>query len=324
MEALTGSFSMRTVDRWAINDEAWVMFPGRPCRILIGGDTILEGYIDKVAPSISTNNHTITVSGRDKTADLVDCSLAGKWNNIDMLRLAQNMAQPFGISVSSEADLGARFPTWKIDAGETVFDSLSRAAKKRHVLLLTGRIGNLIITNTGNTAAGDRLLMGQNILRASGDYDFTDRFSNYTVKGQDKVRKGGWTKSTISIKGEADDEEVTRHRPKIIKGQGILTTKDAQNQARWEANIRAAKSFKASVDVKGFRQTTGDLWELNQLVDVDIPQLLLLGSMLISAIEYQQSSQGGSSTTMELTRPDAYTAEPPKTVKSVRNRGWHL
>jgi len=324
MEALTGRFTMTTVDRWALNAEAWTIYPGRFCRVLIGRDTILEGYVDSVNPSITKDSHEITVSGRDKTADLVDCGTAGRWTNLTLLRLAQSMVDPFGINVVSEVDPGPAFETFSAEIGETVFEALSRAARKRHVLLLTGRVGNLVITNTGNTSAGDRLVLGSrgNILSASGGYDYTDRFSRYTVKGQSRTVGSGWGATTISIKGEADDDEVIRYRPKYIKGQGIVTVKDAQNQARWEALIRAAKSFKATVEVSGFRQSTGDLWEVNLLADVDVPELLLAGPMLISAIEYRQNDQDGSITSMELTRPDAYVDEPPRTIKKVRNLGW--
>lgn len=324
MEALCGRFSLATVDRWSLSSEDWVIYPGKFCRIDIGRDTLLEGYVDQVNPSIQASNHMINVVGRDKTADLVDCSAPddpGTWNNIDMLRLAQSMATPFGINVVSEVGLGSRFPKWSTNSGESVFDALSRAALKRHVLLLSGRVGNLIITNAGSEVSTDRLVMGQNVLSASGDYDYSNRFSDYIVKGQDRVIKEGWDRTKISIKGEADDDEIERHRPKIIKGQGILTRKAAENQARWEANVRAAKSLKATVTVAGFRQSSGDLWEMNRLVNVDIPELLLFGSMLISAIEYAQGVDSGSITTMELTRPDAYTEEPPKTVKRIRNVG---
>lgn len=326
METLCGQFNMTTVDRWSLNNQDWVIYPGKFCRINIGRDTILEGHIDSVNPSIQSSNHTISISGRDGTADLVDCSAPdnpGTWNGLTLLQLAQSMASPFGINVVSEVGLGNKFTKWTVQSGESVFDSLSRAAQKRHVLLLSGSVGNLIITNTGEQLAFDRLVLGENVVSATGGYDFTNRFSDYTVKGQNRTVKDGWNKRTISIKGEASDEEVLRHRPKLLRATGIATKTDAENQAAWEANVRAAKSFKATVEVVGFRQTNTELWEINRIVNADIPELLLYGSMLISAIEYRQS-ESGSLTTLELTRPDAYISEPPRTVRKRTDSGWSL
>lgn len=324
METLCGQFNMTTVDRWSINNQDWVIYPGKRCRVSIGLDTIMEGYVDQVNPSIQAENHTISIIGRDATADLIDCSASdnpGTWNNLTLLKLAKAMADPFGINVVSEVGLGDTFVKFSIQSGESVFDALSRAAQKRHVLLLTGRVGNLVITNTGSDVAFDKLVMGQNVITAAGGYDYTNRFSEYTVKGQDRAVGDGWSKSTISPKGQAIDQEVTRYRPKIMKASGVATKQDVLNQAAWEANVRAAKSFKATVGVVGFYQTNGDLWEINRIVNVDIPELLLYGSMLISAAEYRQSNNG-SLTTLELTRPDAFTSEPEKTVKAKRDLGW--
>jgi prophage tail gpP-like protein len=324
METLCGQFTMTTVDRWSLSNQDWVIYPGKFCRINIGNETLLEGYVDQVNPTISANNHTISVIGRDATADLVDCSAPddpGTWNNVTLLQLATAMADPYGINVRSEVGLGSKFTKFSVQAGESVFDSLQRAAQKRHVLLLTGRVGNLIITNTGSEVAFDRLVMGENVLTASGGFDYTNRFSEYVVKGQSRSVGSGWTSSSVKVSGEAEDEEVTRYRQKIIKATGISSTKDAQNQAAWEANVRAGKSFKATVDVVGFRQTNGDLWEINRIVNVDIPELLLHGSMLLSAIEYRQS-ESGSTCALELTRPDAYIDAPPKKVRKRPDLGW--
>jgi prophage tail gpP-like protein len=324
MEALCGQFNMTTVDRWTLNHRDWVIYPGKACRIDIGTETILEGYVDSVDPSITAASHTISIKGRDATADLVDCAAPdrpGTWNNVTLLALAQAMADPFDITVRSEVGLGDKFSKFSVKSGESINDALQRAAQKRHVLLMTGRVGNLIITNTGADMAFDRLVMGDNVLSASGGFDFTNRFSEYIVKGQSRTAGSGWTAQTISVKGTAEDEEVTRHRPKLIKGSGISTVSDAETQAAWEANVRAGKSFKASVSVVGYRQTNGALWETNRIVNVDIPQLLLHGSMLISAIEYTKS-ESGSFTNMELTRPDSYIDAPPKKVRKRAGLGW--
>nr|WP_249942232.1 hypothetical protein [Escherichia coli] len=40
----------------------------------INGQTVISGWLDQVNQSISATRYQITISGRDKTGDLVDCS----------------------------------------------------------------------------------------------------------------------------------------------------------------------------------------------------------------------------------------------------------
>lgn len=323
IEALCGSFEFSSMNRWAINGERWELFPGSECRIRIGDEELAHAYIDGVSVDISGDNHILKVSGRDKTADLVDCSAPSSpssYRNMDLLTLAKELCRPFGISVSASS-AGPKFSVFRVQSGETVFEALNKAAKRRAMLLTTGRVGNLVITNTGSTRAHDSLVIGDNVLRATGIYDYANRYGAYMIKSADRTVGKGWNAQTISIFAEATDDDIFRHRPLIIRGDGVQTTKDAQNQVRWEAWMRAAKAVRASAVVRGMRQSNGSLWEVNTLVWVDFPQMLIAGDMLISSIEYQQNS-GGTLTTMELTRPDAYAAEPAPVVKSSPSYGW--
>lgn len=47
---------------------------GAPVVVKLGGDIVLTGYIDEISQSISKTSHTLTISGRDLAADLLDCS----------------------------------------------------------------------------------------------------------------------------------------------------------------------------------------------------------------------------------------------------------
>ena len=101
------------------------------CELLISGDSVIKGHIDKVAPSFSATDHGITISGRDASADLVDCSAVhkpGHWLNQDALQLASILAGPFGVSVTAEGDIGAPIPSFKLEQGETAFEALDRCS----------------------------------------------------------------------------------------------------------------------------------------------------------------------------------------------------
>lgn len=81
------------------------MFPGpysrgAACRVLVDGLAVITGYVDDVRISCSASEHSVTVRGRDKTGDLVDCcapsmQLAGA----SLAVIARNLCAPFGIEV---------------------------------------------------------------------------------------------------------------------------------------------------------------------------------------------------------------------------------
>lgn len=324
IESLCGTFSFALLDKWAIEQQAIVLHPGQHVKLSIGDDVLVEGYIDRFAGAVGAAQRTLTITGRDKTADLVDCSptgVPGSWKNISLDRLALLLASPYGIDVVTETNVGANFTSFALQTGETAFEALTRAAQKRAVLLVSDSEGRLVLTSASSERTFDGLELGFNLKEASVEYDYTERFSDYTVKGQSKTSGTGWTTKAVSIVGEAFDDEVSRFRPRVIKATGGSSTKDCQNQARWEAGIRAAKSVSVRCTVQGVRQSNGVLWPVNRQTNVKIPDLGVQNSMLIVSLE-QSITASGSVTAFELRRPDAYASQPPKTITKIPNLGW--
>ena len=49
---------------------------GEECRVLVDGETAVTGFIEVVTGDYSADSHTVSVQGRDKTADLLDSGLS--------------------------------------------------------------------------------------------------------------------------------------------------------------------------------------------------------------------------------------------------------
>ena len=80
-----------------------VVKPGDPCTVKIGDDLVITGYIDRYHPSITPTGHTVTITGRGKCQDLVDC--AAEWPNCQIIaasafEIAPKLAAPYGITVT--------------------------------------------------------------------------------------------------------------------------------------------------------------------------------------------------------------------------------
>lgn len=317
LKAISGAFSLTVVDKWAEQQIAWQITPGDECSIQIGDDTVLTGYVDSVSPRFDASSRSFSVSGRDKTGDLVDCSIdqkPGSWSNISFLGLAKKLASPFDIGVTIDDNLSVSsllpiFPAWKVNQGETCFESIERAARLRGVLLVNDGEGNILITQAGTDRASSELVQGENILEASADYNQKERFSRYVVKSQTNGLDGVDPSVDFSCQGVATDAGVTRYRPVVIVAEGAATAAVCRTRARWESAVRLGKSTQVRVKVAGWRQNNGDLWEVNQLTTVKSPWLGLNLELLITETNFSKSD-GGTFTDLLLEPAQAYKPDP--------------
>ncbi len=331
LETLTSSFDLLVSGNPDIeSNDDWPLRTQEECIIYIGDDKLITGYIDNVTAEIQKDSHRISIRGRDKTCDLVDCSYISNknsWGKTTLLALANISAKPFNLRAKLDTGVSdSRSFQFTLNSSESIFDNLSKKAKNYGLLLITNRDGDVLITNSGNTRAVDALTVGGNILEASAVYKYDNRFSDYIVYAQapSKQNRGAW-KTNINIKVTSEDAGVLRYRPKLIKAASPLGRSGAQEYANWEALVRAGKSQEINVKVQGFRQSSGDLWTINNLVDVYAPTLFVnpATEMLITSVEFSYD-KSGMFTKMALKRKDAFEAKPisAKKVKAVASLGW--
>lgn len=313
MDAASGTFSLSVTDRWSSNSQPFKINPGSSCEIRVAGETIITGYVDLVRPSFSATDHTIEVQGRDRSADMVDCSAVHKpdeWKRLTLLQLAEKLAKPFGIGVKAETDVGSAIDLVKLQQGETALEALNRHAKMRKVLVMPDGKGGILLTRAGVRRAAIDLVQGQNILDASGTLDWSERYSDYIVKGQAGFSETTDGESEAHAIGTAKDPDITRYRPLLVVTDTETSKATAAERAKWEANTRLGKAAQATITVQGWRQTQGGaLWEPNLLVQVSAPWLRLDGEMLIRQVTFEKSSSG-TTTQLDLVSPQAYAPEP--------------
>lgn len=309
IETAAGAFSMNVSDK-----VPWPISPGDECVVSEGGDIIITGYVDKVGIGLNASTHSFSVQGRDKTADIIDCSAMnkpGEWRNVKLSKIAKEIAKEFGIEViSTVAD--ETVDLFKLQPGEKGFEAIERACRLQGFLLTTDGLGNLVITSPSTERALVNLVQGENILEGNADFDLSQRYSRYIAIGQHSGTDAYNGTAATEVKAEAKDPKVSRNRPLVVVAENMVTNAQAKKRAEWEATVRAARASKSTVTVQGWRQSgdTGDLWKKNTLVACDIPLLGISGDMLISAVTFSKNLSSGTTTVLELSRPDAFKPEP--------------
>lgn len=332
MDAIAGAFAISLTERWAgdartsAQEQPWPILNGDRCRIELGGEAVIDGYVDQFRPSFSATDHTIEIQGRDKSSDLVDCSAfhqPDQWKNLTLLQIAKILCDPFGVKVRADVDVGPAFPTIKLQQGETAFAALDRLARFRKLLLSPDVAGGIVITRAGGARSVTPLIQGVNILSASGVLDTSQRFSNYIVKGQSSKSTTEDGVAESHQESRVTDSGIERYRPLVVMAE---SGNNPQDRAIWEANVRLGRSATAKITLPGWRQREGGaLWAPNQLVAVRSSWLRMDGDMLIRQVTYRRNATEGTLVDLDLVSPQAFSPEPPdKAVKAEKQKGKNI
>ncbi|PMM38112.1 phage baseplate assembly protein [Vibrio lentus] len=317
INAMSGSFDLELTWKWQGSDDKYKAFmepiqQGQPCVIEIGGERVITGYVDDWVPSYDANQVMISVSGRDKTSDLVDCSIdypSGQFKNQTLTQIANVVCKPFGIKVIVNTDVGAAFPRIQIEQGETPHELLARLARQRGVLLTSDTFGNLVIVRRSTERAGVSLILGENVKAARGRFSWRQRFSSFTVKavGPSFERwDGAEPSNVVGIKAEVKDADINRYRPMIIINEEITTAEGAAKRGQWERQRSIATSNGAEYTVTGWRiPQTGKLWNFNTIVPVQDEIVGLDEEMLIASIMFSEDDSGRLAV-VSVVKPEAF------------------
>jgi len=311
-----------------------VVKPGDFCKVFIGSDLVITGYVDRLNPSIDPQSHTVRITGRGKCQDLVDCAAewpGGQISGSSILQIAQKLAEPYGkddkgvpisedslITVTAvDSTVGPPIPQFNLIYGETAYEIIERVCRYRGLLAYELPDGNLFLGRVSDMTAASGFTQGDNIQAANIEYAMDQRFSMYQARllsmelWGDIPGPGGSYKDT---QYDFPDPSVLRRRLKIL----IAETADVgmeicKLRARWEASRRAGRSSTLSLVVDSWRDKGGTLWTPNTLVPLDVATCKIpQGTMwTIGAVTYRRDENG---TTAELTimPPGAFLPEPPQ------------
>ena len=325
VDAIAGSFSLSLSDRWQADATALPLAAGLPCKVLGGGVLMLTGYLDDYKPGATPTEHSITVSGRDKSADLVDCGAVhkpGHWQGLTALQLAQIFAKPFGVAVTASGDVGAPYPSFKLEQGETAHEALDRALRQRELLAIPDGSGGLVLARIGANRSSTMLEHGPagNVTTISATYSMKDRYSEYVVQGQQPGTDDMWGTAAAAVTATVRDPAVKRYRPFIIRAENQVNSTTAHKRAVWECTVRAARAVTVEVTVPGWHDNEGKLWAVNCLVPVKLPFLRIEQDLLISKTVHSKGPSG-TLTKLELRDPKAFLPEPEKKKKGSGTSG---
>lgn len=328
IDRIARSFDVDITRQWPqsnnIADLGLPVVEGDLVEVLIGSDRVMTGFVDSTPLRYDAGSVSASISGRSKTEDLIDCSAPtqpGQFTNRSLAQIVTTLAQPFGVHVVSATPGSSTLTSFQLEYGETINDALNRLLGLEQVLAFDNADGNLVLDTVGNEKATTALVLGQNIISADSQRDFSDRFSEYTVSGQRAGTDDDYGETTNSkITATVKDAAVKRYRPLIIKQCGNATLATCKARAQYEKSHREGKTLETTYTVIGWRQGDGKLWQPNQRVVVWDPVMGFNNSELVIAETTWQLDDRGYTTRLRVGPEAAYMPEP-KTAKKHRHHG---
>jgi prophage tail gpP-like protein len=307
IRSLAGMFNLTVSDSWLAKRKPWFIVPGDYCELYIGKDQMITGYLDDLDYSVNANSREISFSGRDKTGDLVDCSVEGQfqWANLKLEALLNKICSPFGVKVINNAGINPDVKQFNCNPGDSPHDAIDELSKKYGFIASSNSEGNLVIVKVGDIRAVDALVEGVNFLDGSIKIDHKDRFSKYILKGK---AAGSDESDGLHVSSIALDDGIKRYRPKVITTTSDSHETNLDKRSQWEKNLRESKSTAGSVSLKGWRQSNGSLWKKNMLVPFKSSYLGLDTEFLVGDITYTLNDQGRR-VSMDLLRKEVFLSE---------------
>jgi len=327
VETISGSFTFFATSN---NVTTFPIKRSDSCKIFINNEPVINGFVDTVKVDYNASTHSIVVSGRDRTSDIIDSTVVGDKEFSPPTALTTIISSTLrdnglsDIAVINNAGTIENFPEgtqYSSSFGQTVFEFIETYARKRQVLLTTNGNGDLVLTRSGTVEAAtvleNRLNSQFNNIK-SGNISYTNDtlFNKYVVQSQQNpaALSLGADVSLGNVPnqvGSATDGSIRTSRQTEITSNSSDNTVDLDNLAIWTRNISKARATSFSVVAQGFHQDANQtrLWIPNEIVKVNDDFADVNATLLIKSVQYDLSLNEGSLTTLDLVSQDAYTLQ---------------
>lgn len=320
---------------------------GNDIRIYVDDQLRFNGFIEKLQRVQRVNSDEIIISGRSKTADLID-SLINEQVEFRGQQSLQTVAKtlidylegfkigttviPSGIAPVIEPFIKVivdeEINDFKADEdlneepGQSYFSIIEKFARKRSVLVTTNGNGDLVFTRgrgTRDTPLKIRNLasdQANNLLkRMTVTFDASKRYSNYRAISQpasgEIASLSVITPENLILSGdEVLDPNIRSTRRKVFITENSSSNLDCEDRAKWEAIKQQAEFvvYEVTTQEHSFR---GNAWDSNSAVDVQDEFADLNTKMLIRDVFFEESVTGGETTRLVCVNPTAYTFLKP-------------
>jgi len=304
-------------------------------RVVITADgiQIIDGYIESLEINYNDLMHDIRVSGRSFLADFIDSTAPVQFEKkgTTLQAIASGMLSAMGIAATVEnqagniKDFGRDISSAEI--GQNALEFLESYSRKRQVLLTSDGGTKMVLARTGTAKAPANLknvrgAKDNNIIDATRNIDFSDRFYQYTVKSQLNTSIAdliAGPKDVADQEGKSIDAQIRSSRKIVLNAEESSESFSAGQRAVWERNIRIGKSETYTATVVG-NSVNGKLWLPNTIVKIIDNFCQIDSEMLIRDVEYNFDINRGSQTRLTMITEKSVSLEVEQTARKANTK----
>lgn len=236
--------------------------------LMCGDDTVLSGRIDRISRNVARDSVSLSLSGRDDAAILVDCAApVFSANQITLDEVIERIVRPLGIrNIRIQAQDAPRNDKVTIEPGMRAWDALEKAAAGRGLWPWFEPDGTLVVGGPDYTSpAVDTLVLrhdgnGNNVLSLNDTRSIDGCFSELTALSQGHARHEDSKKDDVAI--------VTPDRWNEDGSFRFLRNEDDENEASGQTGVHNLSAVAKDPTVSYYRPqiiTLGDTGNLEQL-----------------------------------------------------------
>lgn len=293
MESAEISFTLGAANpSWSA--EAKRLRYAKEVEVVAGSNLLCKGYVGSYGAKYGPKTKQVTVEGKSKAADAVDCHpvkhKTGRIEKKTLLEAAKELDE-VGVGFTTDQQLE---PIEKIQRQphDTIFQTIEREARRTGHMLSGQPDGSIKITRAGTKRHAGALVLGSCPVE---EMDVTikcdQKFSPIVGRGQ---RAKGTGKDNLRLEEQETDPSVTRHRPLLVIPEGDWTRKEFKKRLRWERLRRASYGTTIRVKVSTWRDDAGELWEPGRLMAIVNEPEDVDSDFLLSTVNFRQGGDGGT------------------------------
>lgn len=296
--------------------DTWHIVVGDPVKVYVGGQMVIDGFIDIREAFYDANSHGVMFYGRSYNANAYESSVrmdgSGECQliNATFTQIMQRALQGTGTSISAPDDDGTIYPNFSISFGETPWNVAERL--KRYIPAL--RVTCKSIERTWEARAaylaggGATFIEGENIKSARATIDARGWMAFAHSLGQQPNRDERSVSEANEVEGKAEDgslPETAKPRYYALPLPDPANQKMAQGAASHELIKRGEDIVHCTVTVWSWFERGGGLFWIYKPYTVHSPMLGMDNNPLWARMVSFEQSDAGSTSTLELSSKSA-------------------
>ena len=280
--------------------------PGDSCTITLGGQPAINGIITTRQVAYDANTHGVQLMGKSVTAWGAKSSVnttTGNFDGMPVEKVVRTVLEPYNAVQTVGKINPLPFEKLQAQKGEKNWDFCERICRPRGVVMGSDEFGNFLIIDTHTPERNMDLVEGVNILKLQCIVNHDNIYSTYTVSGQtsgsDEQSGSETNEQERSVGGSAKKKSILNTPAE----QPVKTLDEIFDRAKNEAVWHEGDVLQATAVVQGWLQGGGGLWKAGAVLHVTSPMAILDQEMCIQTVTFQQDSDSGTTTTLELVPP---------------------